>query len=57
MPRGQLGLASVYHETGTDLNAALVLINKSTESFQQQGMQYEIQNSQVLREKIIRAQS
>jgi tetratricopeptide (TPR) repeat protein len=55
--RGQLGLASVYYETGMDLNAALVLINESTESFQQQGMQYEIQNSQVLREKIIRAQS
>jgi tetratricopeptide (TPR) repeat protein len=55
--RGQLGLASVYYETGTDLNAAQVLINESTESFQQQGMQYEIQNSQVLREKIIRAQS
>jgi tetratricopeptide (TPR) repeat protein len=55
--RGQLGLASVYYETGTGLDAALVLINESTESFQQQGMQYEIQNSQVLREKIIRAQS
>ena len=55
--RGQLGLASVYYETGTDLNAALVLINESVESFQQQGMQYEIQNSQMLREKIIRAQS
>ncbi len=54
---GQLGLASVYYETGMDLNAALELINESTESFQQQGMQYEIQNSQVLREKIIRAQS
>jgi tetratricopeptide (TPR) repeat protein len=55
--RGQLGLASVYYETGADLNEALMLINESTESFQQQGMQYEIQNSQVLREKIIRAQS
>ena len=55
--RGQLGLASVYYETGTGLNAAMVLINESTESFQQQGMQYEIHNSQVLREKIIRAQS
>jgi tetratricopeptide (TPR) repeat protein len=55
--RGQFGLASVYYEIGTDLNAALTLINESTESFQQQGMQYEIQNSQVLREKIIRAQS
>jgi tetratricopeptide (TPR) repeat protein len=55
--RGQFGLASVYYETGTGLNAALVLINESTDSFQQQGMQYEIQNSQSLREKIIRAQS
>jgi len=55
--RGQLGLASVYYETDADLNSALVLINESTESFQQQGMQYEIQNSQSLREKIIRAQS
>ncbi len=57
LARGQLGLAFVYFETGMDLNAALVLINESTESFQQQGMQYEIQNSQILREKIIRAQS
>jgi tetratricopeptide (TPR) repeat protein len=57
LARGQLGLASVYLETGTDLDTALYLINESTESFQQQGMQYEIQNSQLLREKIIRAQS
>jgi tetratricopeptide (TPR) repeat protein len=57
LARGQFGLASVFYETGTDLNTALALINESTESFQQQGMQYEIQNSQVLREKIIRAQS
>jgi tetratricopeptide (TPR) repeat protein len=55
--RGQFGLASVFYETGWDLNSALILINESTEGFQQQGMQYEIQNSQVLREKIIRAQS
>jgi tetratricopeptide (TPR) repeat protein len=57
LARGQLGLASVYLETGTDLNTALTLINESTESFQQQGMQYELQNSQLLREKIISAQS
>ena len=57
LARGQLGLASVYFETGTDLDTALVLINESNESFQQQGMQYEIQNSQTLREKILSAQS
>ena len=57
LARGQLGLASVYLETRTDLNTALVLINESTDSFQQQGMQYEIQNSQDIRERIIRAQS
>jgi tetratricopeptide (TPR) repeat protein len=57
LARGQLGLASVYLETGTDLGTALILINQSCESFQQQGMQYEIQNSQALREKILCAQS
>jgi tetratricopeptide (TPR) repeat protein len=57
LARGQLGLASVYLETRTDLTTALMLINESTESFQQQGMQYEIQNSQDIRERIIRAQS
>jgi len=57
LARGQFGLASVYLETDSELNTALYLINESTESFQQQGMQYEIQNSQIMREKIIRAQS
>lgn len=57
LARGQLGLASVYLETGTDLVTALVLINESNDSFQQQGMQDEIQNSQALREKILSAQS
>ena len=56
LARGQLGLASVHLETGIDLTTALSLINQSNESFQQQGMQYEIQNSQALREKIIRVQ-
>ena len=57
LARGQLGLASVYLETGSDLDTALRLINESNESFQQQGMQYEIQNSQALHERILRAQS
>lgn len=57
LARGQLGLASVYLETGTDLDTALILINDSNESFQQQGMQHEIQNSQTLQEKILSAQS
>jgi LuxR family glucitol operon transcriptional activator len=57
LARGQLGLASVYFETGTDLQTALRLVNESTESFQQQGMQYETQKSQALQEKILNAQS
>ncbi len=57
LARGQLGLASVHFETGSGLDAALELIDESIESFQQQGMQYEIQNSQILREKILGAQS
>jgi tetratricopeptide (TPR) repeat protein len=57
LARGQLGLASVYFETGTDLKTALLLVNESSESFQQQGMQYEIQKSQILQEKILNAQS
>ncbi len=57
LAKGQLGLASVYLETGTDLKTALTLINESIESFQQQGMQYELQKSQTLQEKILNAQS
>ena len=57
LARGQLGLASVYLETSTDLPTALALINQSNESFQQQGMQYEIQKSQALRERILCAPS
>jgi tetratricopeptide (TPR) repeat protein len=57
LARGQFGLASVFYETGTDLKTALMLINESTESFQQQGMQYEIQQGQTLQEKILNAQS
>ncbi|MGB7876793.1 MAG: tetratricopeptide repeat protein [Anaerolineales bacterium] len=57
LARGQFGLASVYFETGADLKAALILINESIESFQQQGMQYELQKSQTLQEKILKAQA
>jgi tetratricopeptide (TPR) repeat protein len=57
LARGQFGLASVHFEIGEDLKTALVLINESIESFQQQGMQYEIQKSQTLQEKILSAQS
>ncbi|HXQ33565.1 MAG TPA: tetratricopeptide repeat protein, partial [Anaerolineales bacterium] len=56
LAKGQLGLASVYLETGTDLKTALTLVNESIESFQQQGMQYELQKSQTLQEKILNAQ-
>ena len=57
LAKGQLGLASVYFETGGDLTAALNLVNESIESFQHQGMQYEIQKSQTLQEKILKAQA
>ena len=55
LAKGNLGLASVYLETGTDLRTALALINESIESFQQQGMQYEIQKAKVLQEDILKA--
>ena len=55
LAKGNLGLASVYLETATDFKAALVLINESIESFQQQGMQYEIQKAKVLQEEILKA--
>ena len=54
LAKGNLGLASVYLETGTDLRTALVLINESIESFQQQGMQYEIQKAKVLQEEVLK---
>jgi tetratricopeptide (TPR) repeat protein len=57
LARGQLGLASVYFETGAQLTTALDLVNESIESFQHQGMQYEIQKSQTLQEKILNAQA
>jgi tetratricopeptide (TPR) repeat protein len=57
LAKGQLGLASVYLETGADLKTALELVDESLESFQQQGMQYEIQKSQALQEKILNARA
>lgn|SRR5215212_396907 len=54
LAKGQLGLASVYLETDTDPKTTLILINESIESFQQQGMQYEIQKAKVLQEEILR---
>jgi len=57
LAKGQLGLASIYFETKADLKTALVLVNESTESFQQQGMQYEIQKSLALQQEILNAQS
>jgi len=57
LARGQLGLASVCLETGAELGRALEMVNASLESFQHQGMQYEIQKSQSLQEKILDAQA
>jgi len=57
LAKGQLGLASVHLETGTDLRTALILVNESIESFQQQGMQYQIQKGQALRDDILKAQA
>lgn len=55
LAKGQLGLASVYFETGTDVKTGLILVIESIETFQQLGMQYEIQKSQALRENILTA--
>jgi len=57
LAKGQFGLASVCFETGLGLKTALTLVNESIESFQQQGMQYEVQKSQTLQEKILKARS
>jgi len=57
LARGQLGLASVYFETGANLKIALELVDESLESFQLQGMQYEIQKSHELQEKILQARA
>jgi tetratricopeptide (TPR) repeat protein len=55
LAKGQLGLASVYFETGTDPKITLSLVNESIDSFQQQGMQYEIHKAKVLQEEILKA--
>src|SRR6266498_658739 len=57
LAKGQLGLASVHLETCTDLETALILVDEFIESFQQQGMQYQIQKGQALRDDILKAQS
>ena len=57
LARGQIGLASVYLETGTDLETALKLVKESVESFQQQGMQYEVQKGLALQENILKVMS
>jgi tetratricopeptide (TPR) repeat protein len=56
LAKGQLGLASVNIETNADLKMALILIIEAIESFQQLGMQYEIQKAQSLREQILKKQ-
>jgi tetratricopeptide (TPR) repeat protein len=57
LAKGQLGLASVYLENGSDLKTALILVNESIEGFQQQGMQYQIQKGLTLRDEILKAES
>lgn len=57
LAKGQLGLASVYLENASDFETGLVLINEAIESFQQQGMQYEIEKSRILLDKYLKAQS
>jgi tetratricopeptide (TPR) repeat protein len=53
LARGQLGLASVHLGMDTDLDAALILVSESIESFQRQGMQHELRQSQELHERIL----
>ncbi|MEP7137592.1 MAG: tetratricopeptide repeat protein [Chloroflexota bacterium] len=57
LAKGQFGLASTFLETRSDLETALTLVNESIESFQQQGMQYEIQKCQTLLERILVSRS
>jgi LuxR family glucitol operon transcriptional activator len=56
LAKGQLGLASVYLQSGTDLKTSLIMVIEAIETFHQLGMQYEIQKSQALRERIMKAQ-
>jgi tetratricopeptide (TPR) repeat protein len=53
LAKGSFGLASVCFETRVGLKTALTLVNDSIEVFQQHGMQYEVQKSRVLQEKIL----
>jgi len=53
LAKGSFGLASVFFETGLGLKTALTLVNDSIEIFQQHGMQYEVQKSQLLQAKIL----
>jgi tetratricopeptide (TPR) repeat protein len=53
LARGQFGLASVYLEMNADLDNALMFVNDALDSFQRQGMQHEIRQSQELHEKIL----
>jgi tetratricopeptide (TPR) repeat protein len=53
LARGQLGLATIHLETDTDLDTALILVSESIESFQRQGMQHELRQSQELHERIL----
>lgn len=55
LAKGQLGLALVYYENGTDLKTSLILVIEAIETFQYLGMQYEIQKSQELRENILKS--
>jgi tetratricopeptide (TPR) repeat protein len=55
LARAQYGLASVYLETNTDVKTALTLVNEAIESFQQHGMQYEIQKAKLLQDDILKA--
>ena len=57
LAKGQFGLASAILETKMGLKTALMLVNESIESFQKQGMQYEIQKCQMLLEKILNARA
>ena len=55
LARAQYGLASVYLDTNMDVKTALTLVNEAIESFQQHGMQYEIQKAKLLQDKILKA--
>lgn len=56
LARGQVGLASAHLEMRSDLKESLILTNESIETFQQLGMQYELQKGRALRERILKEQ-